>query len=129
MKRSTWRHSLAVLVLVALMSSCGEDGGGISGEWRDYFSDGTYEEMNLDSDLSGNASMYWACDGFGFSIWRVTRADLGGDRYQLTFTCPDDPCCSSAGTMTMSCTLVGDTLPCTANGAGYTDFRFYWERP
>ncbi|MCH9681800.1 MAG: hypothetical protein K0V04_10235 [Deltaproteobacteria bacterium] len=83
-----------------------------------------HNEMQIDADLDGEATIYFFFDGeWFFADFDVTAEPEGGGDYALEFDC--DGGCSELD-FTAECELDRGDLLCKADGL-WEDYEFEWE--
>lgn len=86
---------------------------------------GENNEMEIDSDLEGEATIYFYIgDEAYFADFDVVAFDTGSGRYELEFEC--EGACSELDFFAR-CTLDGDELECSGDGP-WSEYEFVWER-
>ncbi|MEM9455113.1 MAG: hypothetical protein AAGF11_13110 [Myxococcota bacterium] len=125
-------HHLAPAgVLLSILCGLGgcmaqdDDSDPIVGSWRSADRiGGEYNEMEIDEDLEGEATIFYYQEGqFFYAEFDVTIDPEGGDDYEIEFECIDG--CGSLDFQT-DCELDDDELECRADG-DWESYEFEWE--
>jgi hypothetical protein len=118
----------ALLAMLALSGACAppEELDPLVGSWTSTMRIADeYNEMALDADLVGDATIYFYFDGDAYyADFDVTAERRGQDLYQLDLECQGD--CSDLD-FAAWCDLLGRALVCEGNG-GWEDYEFEWAR-